>query len=511
MTNKIKNTTLLNVICSLISQIFAIISGFLLPRLILTNFGSEVNGLVSSISQFLSYISLVEGGVSGVVVASMYKPLCKKDDEKISSIIKTANKFYRKISLILIIYTMILAITYPILFKVKFSYIYVVFIILILSLNLLIQYNFSISLKLLLNADKKVYIVSIIHSIATLVSLVFAYLSIKIYSSIHLFKGMTTIAFILQPIIFNYVIKKNYKIDKNALEDKKLLRNRWDGFAINIGSFIHFNTDIVLLTTFTNLEIVSVYSVYSLVITGLQTIIVSITSGISPTMGHLYASENMDKLNKKFNLYEFWLMLIVFLVFSTTILLITPFVMIYTKNVVDVNYYQPLFGVLMVISEVIYLVKIPHTDLAYAANKFKDITKHAYIEAVLNIIISLLLVKRYGLCGVAFGTICGMLYRLIFHVVYLKYKILNRKGAIFIKKIIFFLFFSIIGIICCHLIVPEVQYNIINWVWHGIVYLCVILIFILFGSSIFYRDELRYIKKYIYKVLKIEGKKVIKE
>ena len=74
MKNRFKNTTLLNIICSLFSQLIAIVSGFLIPRLILLNFGSEVNGLVSSIGQFLSYVSLVEGGVSGVVTASMYKP-----------------------------------------------------------------------------------------------------------------------------------------------------------------------------------------------------------------------------------------------------------------------------------------------------------------------------------------------------------------------------------------------------------------------------------------------------
>ncbi len=68
---KIRNKeTLINIIFSFILQICNIVSTFIIPRIILSYFGSEVNGLVSSITQFLSYISLVEGGVTGVITAS---------------------------------------------------------------------------------------------------------------------------------------------------------------------------------------------------------------------------------------------------------------------------------------------------------------------------------------------------------------------------------------------------------------------------------------------------------
>ena len=76
LTNKV---TLINVISSLLFQILTIINGFIIPRLILSYFGSDVNGLTTSISQFLTYISLIEGGITGVIMASLYKPLYEKD------------------------------------------------------------------------------------------------------------------------------------------------------------------------------------------------------------------------------------------------------------------------------------------------------------------------------------------------------------------------------------------------------------------------------------------------
>lgn len=72
MKNK---ATLLNMISGLILQLFTLVSGFILPKIILIYFGSEVNGLVSSLNQFLSYITLVEGGITGVIVANLYKPI----------------------------------------------------------------------------------------------------------------------------------------------------------------------------------------------------------------------------------------------------------------------------------------------------------------------------------------------------------------------------------------------------------------------------------------------------
>ena len=74
-----------NIISTLILQIITIIYGFIVPKIIITSFGSNVNGLVSSITQFLAYITLLESGVGPVIKASLYKPLANKDKQEISN------------------------------------------------------------------------------------------------------------------------------------------------------------------------------------------------------------------------------------------------------------------------------------------------------------------------------------------------------------------------------------------------------------------------------------------
>ena len=60
--------TKLNIAGSVLLQIVSGICGLILPRFVLRQFGSEVNGLVASITQLLSYAVLLEGGMGGFSV-----------------------------------------------------------------------------------------------------------------------------------------------------------------------------------------------------------------------------------------------------------------------------------------------------------------------------------------------------------------------------------------------------------------------------------------------------------
>lgn len=496
---KKNKVTFLNIISNIILQLLTIISGFIIPKLILKNFGSSVNGLVSSINQFLSYITLIEGGVSGVVTASMYKPLYEKDNKKLSSVVNTTSKFYRTIGYIYIIYSLLVAILYPLIFNTDYSFMFIFSLALILSLNLLFQYMFSITFKSLLNADKKVYIVSFVQCAIVILNIILAYISIIVYPSIHVLKLLNGLLFLIQPIIYNVYVKKNYELDKNEKVDDELLKNRWNGFAINVAAFIHFSTDVSILTIFTDLSTVSVYSVYALVTNGLRAFINSVLSAIKHTVGQAYAKGDMKELNEKMDICEYIVFILVFFCFTIAGLLITPFVMIYTKNITDTNYYQPLFGILIVISEALYLIKIPHLNLSYVANKFKELTVPAFIEAGTNIGISLILVKQLGIMGVAIGTICGMIYRMVFQVHYTKKIIPDRDEKIFYLKLFIFILATLIGILFCNTFVSHVNYDINDWILHGIVYSIIFASLYTIVSICFCKKEVIYLKKYLIK------------
>lgn len=494
MKNKV---TLLNMISGVVLQFFTLVSGFILPKIILTCFGSEVNGLVSSLNQFLSYITLVEGGITGVIVANLYKPIVEQDNNKISSILVTADRFYKKIGALFIAYSVILSIIYPLHFKTEFTFSYVCSLTLILSLTLLIQYMYSLTLRTLLNADKKGYVVNFTQTLIVIFNVLFALISVFIYPSIHVLKLISGSLFLLQPLIFNRYVKKNYKIDWKVEPDNSLIKSRWNGFAINLAAFIHNSTDVTVLTFLANLKTVSIYSVYSLVSSGIKQMINACLSGIAHTVGQAYAKKNWKELNKKLDIYEYIVLILVFFLFTVTALLITPFVQLYTKDIVDTDYNQPLFGFLLVLAEALYLIKLPHLNLAYSANKFKEITVPAYIEAMLNIMISVALVKWIGLIGVTIGTIVGMTYRMVFHVYYTSKIVPGRAQCIFYRKLFLFAAGAGGGFVFCYKLLPLQTVTVGSWIVHAIFY-CVVMGAILLAISIlFFQNEMKFFWKYV--------------
>ena len=236
-----------------------------------------------------------------------------------------------------------------------------------------------------------------------------------------------------------------------------------------------------------------------MIVKKLEILIHSVASGIEPTIGHAYARNNLEELNQKVDLFEYIIFSLVGVLFSITGMLITPFVMMYTKGITDADYHQPLLGALLVLAEALYLVRYPHVSLAYSANKFREITIPAYIEAGINILVSLVLVKILGVAGVSVGTVAGMLYRNIFQVYFTTKLIPNRHQIIFYKKFLITIAMSFIGIVFGLFVYPFNDYRIITWLLHGIVYSGIFIILYIVGSFLFYKKEVGYLRDYLKK------------
>ena len=77
-------------------------------------------------------------------------------------------------------------------------------------------------------------------------------------------------------------------------------------------------------------------------------------------------------------------------------------------------------------------------SVIYAAGHFKQTAKYAYTEAAINIILSLALVGKFGITGVATGMLVSMIYRMLTQVWYLKNAILLRSLKSYIKNMLVF-------------------------------------------------------------------------
>ena len=134
-----------NTLASIINQILLIVSGFLLPRAMLSVYGSEINGLVSSITQFLGFISFMQAGVGVVVQAAFYKPLSNYKMDEISKIYCSAQRFFRRIAIVFVFYSIGVSIIYPFVTNSSLKKSYVSLLVLVISINLFAQYYFGLT------------------------------------------------------------------------------------------------------------------------------------------------------------------------------------------------------------------------------------------------------------------------------------------------------------------------------------------------------------------------------
>lgn len=481
---------LLNSLSALLQQAVAVICGFILPRLILTAFGSEVNGAVSSITQFLGYITLLEAGVGGVTRAALYKPLADKDIKTISGIANATQDFFRKLAGVFLIYSVLLAVGFKYISGTEFSVIYTGSLVLIIAISAVAQYYFGITNSIILQADQKMYISTAIQIGTIILNTIISVILINMSCGIHIVKLFSAGVFVLRPLLLNIIVKRQYHIDPKVPIDKEALKQRWNGLGQHLAYFLHNNTDIMVITIFLGLKWVSVYNIYFMVSNGIMNVVSALNGGSEAAFGNMIAKGERQVLDSRFKMMETFGACIITAFFSTTGLLIVEFVSIYTHGIHDINYNVPVFGGLLVLSQAMYCIRQQYNTLVIAAGHFKETQLGAFIEAGLNIVLAIIFVNIYGIEGVVIATIISTSYRVIDYVLYLQKHILYRNIGVFIKRILTTVA-NVLVIIGIYYFLPlENTHSYIAWGMKAILVFCIACLSTFFWNFIFYREDL---------------------
>ena len=472
-------------------EIATVASGFIIPKLIIGTFGSSINGLVASITQFMGYLTLLQSGIGGVVKASLYKPLANKEIETTSGIIKATEIFFRKIAYITVIYVIALTVIFPYIINNKFNVYYTGSMVLIIGIGSFVQYYFGITYQILLQADQKDYVNSIIQMCLVVINTLVIIVLVKINVGIHIVKLASILIFAIRPLLLNVYVKKKYKINNKCKPDMDSIEQRWDGFGHTVAYFIHKKTDVMLLTLFSSLVEVSVYSVYMLVTNGLNMLISIISSAVQAAFGNMIAREEYDVLDRNFKSYECFINMITVILFTSASILILPFIKLYTNNFVDnTNYIRPLFAYVILLAEGVYCIRQPYHSIVISSGHYKYTKKGAFIEAIVNLLVSLVLIKPLGIIGVAIGTLVAMIVRTIDYALYLRNNIIFLEIKAFVKRIVI----SIINVICILIIIKNTLLfkadTYLIWVIYGISTTLFSSAITIMLNLLFYKDEI---------------------
>ena len=490
-TNKTRGQKLiLNTTTSLIYEVVTIVCGLILPRLIIGVYGSNVNGLVNSIAQFLQIVSFLDLGVGAVVQSALYKPLAEKDNTAVSNIVTSARKFFDKIAILLTIYVAIMIGIYPLIAKQNFGWMYTATLVAAMSISYFAQFYFGVVDRLLLTANQEGYVQYTAQIITLVLNTLACVFAIKAGASIQIVKLITSLIFLIRPIFLRLYVDRYYQINRKAKYTGEPIKQKWNGVMQHVSYVVLTSTDNIVLTLFSTFINVSIYSVYHMVIYGIKQLFISMTNGIRAIIGELWAKNNIEKLNEVFSITEWAIHVGVVFVFCCTWRLVIPFVYLYTNHVSDADYIQPTFAALLILAHAIHCLRIPYNMLILATGAYKEAQNMHIITAIINIVISIAVVHSFGLIGVAVGTLAAMVYQTSWMVLF------DSKNNICwpIKKVIKQLLFdllciAIIGAITHY--IPSMVKNYIDWVILAIKEASISFVVVVAMSFMFYRLQMK--------------------
>lgn len=401
-----------NISANLLLQTITAIGGFILPPLIVVTYGSATNGMLASIKQFIAYLTLLEAGIGAAAIVALYQALTSHDNSLRNRILAATQHFYHISGSLFAFALLILAGLFAWLTQNQISASLTFYMVLVMGAVNIMDFFFFGSYRALLTADQKTYIVSTVQAGSILANIAICYWLIKSGYSILIVQIASTTIQISKFVLYHSYIKHTYPDLKqhNDQPQPYQLQQTWDAMTHQLTGLLIFSSPLVLITLFLSLKDASIYAVYALIFGAIKMALQSMSQGMQAIFGH---SLNTDFNHTRHNFCRYNRLFMCFLgwVYTCTGLLLASFIDLYTKNMTDANYHQPLLAFLFLLVGIIENSRIPAMTIIMAAGHYKTTKSRALLEATINLICSVGFIQLWGIAGILLAALTSFLYR----------------------------------------------------------------------------------------------------
>ena len=307
MSKKTSNRLFTNMLSYAVLQIVNMLVGIFLPRLYLEVYGSEINGIVSTVNSFTTYFSYLEAGLGLTLIHSLFKPIADNDTGKMNNILSFSKKQYQKISYIYFALVVALSVTFPFL-RVAEDIGKIEFMLLVFVIGVYGAMDFYTMAKyrVLLTADRKEYVISNAMILAQLLRFVFVFFLLNYEISITVVKIVPIFTLLVRSIILKIYVKRAYPeitFASNSMVKVPSTSSRWDALLLQISISTSVSLPTIIISQVLGFREANVFAVYSLVISAMIAIISALSSGVSPMFGKSMAEGK--NIREFYDIYEY--------------------------------------------------------------------------------------------------------------------------------------------------------------------------------------------------------------
>jgi len=403
---RIKNS-LNNIITGLFGQLLLTVTGFITRTIFIHVLGSTYLGINGLFSNILTVLSFAELGVGQAIIFSLYKPIAENDEDKICSLMQLYSRVYRILFFVVLILGLIMLPLLPYIINDMESIPNIRLIYIMYVANSAFSYLFSYK-GAFVSACQKNYIINLISYFSNILLAVIQIVCLNFFRNYLVYLGVQIGFGIVQNIIVYHCADKLFPFlkrkDVKPLEygERRKIKDNIGALIIyKIGSLALNSTDNIIISSFVGVVAVGIYSNYLLLQTSVSSLLSTVFSNLTASIGNLNAGDDKDKkvfLFYVINLVTFWL----YAVCSICLFIcMTPFVHIWIGD----DYILPT-SVSLIIAVNMYI-----GGMLYAPFNFRQ-TLGIFVEgkmrpifsAVINIVASIIFAKLWGVAGVLWGT-----------------------------------------------------------------------------------------------------------
>ncbi|KMY51883.1 lipopolysaccharide biosynthesis protein [Peribacillus loiseleuriae] len=438
--------SLINIAAGLGNQIIITLLSFISRTVFISTLGIEYLGVNGLFTNILAMLTLAEAGLGASIMYSLYKPVADNDHYRINILMK----FYRNAYMIIASFILVIGLSImPFLdFFIKDSNVENIHLIyLIFLLNTVAPY-FYVHKNSFLNVSQKSYIVTGIYSVSSIISVCIKIGILHYTQNYILYLIIDSVITVTNSIVLVIIVNKMYPYLKNKVkgkldsDTKKGITKNVKAIVIqNIGNYLVFGTDNIIISSFVSVAAVGLYSNYNMLIEICRTFINQVFNNIYHSVGNLVANESIEKvysIYKTYRFLNFWLYSF-FTIFLT--IMLEDFIALWIGNEFLMG------GSLLFILMILFYergMRNSITTVKTTSGIFHEDRFVPLCQAAVNLILSILLVKKIGITGVFIGTLVSAIAVPFWTTPYLVYKKVFHKPVshYFLK----YIYYAAIGI-----------------------------------------------------------------
>lgn len=406
MTERMKNS-LINMSIQLIANIVIPFIGFFRIRLLVLNYGSDMNGVVQIFTQLMSFLQLTQMGFGTSFIVSLYKPLADNDIKKVNEIYNANSYFQKRVALIMFLLSCCSFLYLPFFIQESVIPLYEAVILFVCFSLPYIVYQLCNAKLMVIRAMQQEYI---FYRVSESMSCIRLLLSLILIQSVDFFTYLIldSLLFVLAYSMGFLAVHKKIKPMVSITKDKDKSPVKTAKYVVfqNITTMVTQNTDNLVISHFLvqGTALVSVYNSYMYVVNTIDTVCSTMVMSMVGSFGNLLASGE-EYVNYTFKQILVVVGCIASIICTSVFFGTTDFVLIWMDGA-DRSYDLGVLTSFLLALLLFYrITKLPFELVLSSKNLFKITTPGFILTSIVNLTLSIFLVQKIGIIGALFGTV----------------------------------------------------------------------------------------------------------